>query len=606
MFRKNLGRFWPLWGGLSLAGAMVPLYILLGLLGNRLGGTSTMPEEFAYCLYQAVTVFAPAFIACYAILCAMAVWGYLYNGRSVGLMHTLPVDRTCLFVTNTLSGLVMVLIPFAVVGLLLCLIALFWGFFDLTAVVVTALAVLLLSVLFFGMATLCAMLTGHSFVLPAFYLLLSFLAPLLYTLVFSLAQTFLMGISMEGLGVSAAFSPIIQIYESFRAYSEHLADGGMRYSLSGMGVVALYGLAGVALLALAWFLYRRRQSESAGDVVAFRWLRPVFRYGVALLSGLTLGRLLYELLWALLFQQGGYADLIPMCVCMAATGVLGYYAASMLLEKSLRVFRRSWPGVAAVCTGAVLLCALVSLDPLGSEQWVPEPEEVSQVTLRDWAVNLDLDAADPELVRQVVGIHRAIVEDRDYVRAIRGNTYLPGEPASRYLRFVYRLKDGREVNRYYNLWVTAERAEDPDTYDGRMLALYNDLAVIRSRVSLPEDAEIMYCHFYNYGGNVSVNDCALSDEETRLLCDALLQDAGAGNVPGYELFNERTPRYWNTGIEIQYRTWEDRDGAPAYYGQSIRIDLYPTMAYTLRTLEEIGCLTQGDLAELDAALREDG
>ena len=57
----------------------------------------------------------------------MAVWGYLYNSRSVGLMHTLPVDRTGLFVTNTLSGLAMMLIPYAVVGAFSCLIALFWG-----------------------------------------------------------------------------------------------------------------------------------------------------------------------------------------------------------------------------------------------------------------------------------------------------------------------------------------------------------------------------------------------------------------------------------------------------------------------------------------------
>ena len=141
LFRKNLGRFWPLWGCVSLAGAMLPLYVLLALLGDRAGGSVT-PEDFTNVLYQSVTIFAPGFIAAYAILCAMAVWGYLYNSRSVGLMHTLPVDRTCLFVTNTLSGLAMVLVPFAVVGLLLCLISLFWGFFDLMAVVNTVLAVL--------------------------------------------------------------------------------------------------------------------------------------------------------------------------------------------------------------------------------------------------------------------------------------------------------------------------------------------------------------------------------------------------------------------------------------------------------------------------------
>ena len=32
LFRKNLSRFWPLWGGLSLVGAMFPLYMALFLM----------------------------------------------------------------------------------------------------------------------------------------------------------------------------------------------------------------------------------------------------------------------------------------------------------------------------------------------------------------------------------------------------------------------------------------------------------------------------------------------------------------------------------------------------------------------------------------------
>ena len=73
-------------------------------------------RDFGYALYATDVYAVPAVTAGYAILCAMAVWGYLYNSRSVGLMHTLPVDRTGLFVTNTLSGLAMMLIPYAVVG----------------------------------------------------------------------------------------------------------------------------------------------------------------------------------------------------------------------------------------------------------------------------------------------------------------------------------------------------------------------------------------------------------------------------------------------------------------------------------------------------------
>ena len=602
LFRKNLGRFWPLWGCVSLAGAMLPLYVLLALLGDRAGGSVT-PEDFTNVLYQSVTIFAPGFIAVYAILCAMAVWGYLYNSRSVGLMHTLPVDRTCLFVTNTLSGLAMVLVPFAVVGLLLCLISLFWGFFDLMAVVNTVLAVLLLAVLFFGLATLCAMLTGHVFVLPVFYALLNFLATLLEALVASLAETFLIGVGFDGPGNFVFLSPLIQIYERFHAVSERLSSNEWTSYLTGMGTVALYGLVGLALLALSWLFYRQRQSESAGDVVAFRWLRPVFRYGVALLSGLVLGRLLYELLWALLFQQGHYADLIPMCLCTAAAGIVGYYAASMLLEKSLRVFRRSWPGVAAVCAGTVLLCTLTRMDIFGAERWVPDLDEVAQVTLRD--ASLTFTTEDTQLIEQVIAAHQAIVADRDYIRSISDSdpTFHVGVRETRYVRLTYQMKNGQRVRRVYQLWVTAERAAAPGTFDSQLAALYSNPAAIRQQVEIPAGANIVGGYVYNsWGSSGAMSDGELTDKDAQRFYDALIQDADAGNIPGLSLLGGGVPRYVDLGAEFEYEVWDDL--ANASYRRYSRVDLFPTMTNTLQVLEELGVFTAAELAEMDKAMQE--
>lgn len=47
----------------------------------------------------------------FGLLSAMAVFSYLYNSRSVGLMHTLPLKREGLFLTNYLSGLSCFLLP---------------------------------------------------------------------------------------------------------------------------------------------------------------------------------------------------------------------------------------------------------------------------------------------------------------------------------------------------------------------------------------------------------------------------------------------------------------------------------------------------------------
>ena len=73
LFKKDLSRFWPLWGGVTLAGCLIPLYLLLELMSHT-GPIKDLSLDFVRLLYGAVTAFAPAFIMCYAILCAMVVW----------------------------------------------------------------------------------------------------------------------------------------------------------------------------------------------------------------------------------------------------------------------------------------------------------------------------------------------------------------------------------------------------------------------------------------------------------------------------------------------------------------------------------------------------
>ena len=375
LFRKNLTRYWPLWGTAALLGCLPPLYLLLGLLSDPRADVS--PGEFAAGLYSVTAEVVPILTFFYAIMAAMAVWGYLFSPRSVGLMHALPIDRNGLFVTGTLSGLAMLLIPYAVTGGLVCLIALAWGFLDIGAVCVTAAAVVFMNLIFFGIATLCAMCTGHQLALPALYVAVNFFAVAAELLIRWVSSGLLFGVSqVSGDSLLEFLSPMSYLagHLNDRYYT---GEAGERiFYLEGFGAAALYGLAGLVLLGLSWALCRRRKSERAGDVVAFRWLRPLFRGAMAAIGALGLGPLLYMLVWESFFQRGHYTDPVPMASCMALTGLVGYYAASMLLEKSLRVFRGSWKGAVSVCLAAAALCAGLALDPLGISSWVPEAEDI--------------------------------------------------------------------------------------------------------------------------------------------------------------------------------------------------------------------------------------
>ena len=391
LFRKNLTRFWPLWGLASFIGALFPLAVLLDMVHR--GWNVLSAPDFTGMYYDAVSA-VPVINLVYAALCAMAVWSYLYNARSVGLMHTLPIRREGLFLTNFLSGLSMTLIPYAVTGVLCVVVSLCGGAFDVKGLAVTVLAVLGESFFYFSSATFVAFITGNAFTMPPLYALLHFLAVLLDWLISSFAQGFIFGFSTYYTGVVEWLSPTVYLVNNVRCARQYVEvqqtfPDGTPYTsrlltsadLESFWLIGVYALVGLALAALALILYRRRRSETAGDVVAVGWLRPVFRYGVAGLCALLGGQFLYSLFWYG-FQQGEYYDTLPMVVCLLAAGAIGYYGASMLLAKAFKVFRGSWKGLGIVLAGCALVCCVLHFDLLGVADRVPEASQIQTLEIR--------------------------------------------------------------------------------------------------------------------------------------------------------------------------------------------------------------------------------
>lgn len=598
LFRKNLSRTWPLWGGVSLVGSLAPLYLLLALASQEIGRTAS-PQDVATALYQAVTLLVPGVSFVYAALCAMLVWNYLFSARAVGMMHALPIDRTGLFITNTLSGLAMALIPYVIVGGLTCLAALTAGGFPVTAVLQAVLAVLCMTVLFFGIATLCAMVTGSLFAMPIFYALANFLSLLLDSLVRSMSQTFLVGITGAGSSpVMGWLSPLTYIYSVF-GFQRVWEDGALVVQeLHGLGTVAVYGLVGIALLAASWLLYRLRHSESAGDVVTFRWLRPLFRLGVALLSALTLGWLLYIALWGPFFQRGIYADAVPMAVCLSLGGALGYYIASMLLDKSLRVFRGSWKGILTVCAACAVLVLCMRLDVTGAERRVPELDQVSAISagISGNMPTLQVDAlAEPELAERILDLHRAVAEDADYIRSA-GN---PSDSEGRiHLNLNYTLQDGSTLHRTYSLPLTRARAAEADTYDAKALAMATDRTLWLRSKEIPRGYRMV-------GAEVCLStdsaDTWLEGADARRLHEAAIADLAAGR--GLETPSK--PEEFFRGEVSTAATVETHQAlgtlqfelvdVESSLSRSIRLDLTADMTGTLAVLKDLGLLP-GELA----------
>ena len=623
LFRKNLSRYWPLWGLASFGGAMFPLAMLLELLHNGFRFWSPLETRQAY--YTVLSYGVPVISIVYAILCAMAVWNYLYNARSVGMMHTLPVRREGLFVTNVLSGLTMMAIPYAVTGVLLVLVTMLFGGFEPVGVLVTVLGVMGESLFFFGLATFCAFIVGNVFMLPALYGLLNFIAVLTDFMVNLLAQGFCFGLNSSYSGTVEWLSPVVYLIQKISPNSTYETQwvtdrlGGQRYETSVLTsvtlengwLIAAYAAAGAALLGLAWLLYRRRRSESAGDVVAVGWMKPVFRYGCAVYAAILGGRLLYALLWES-FQNGQYFALLPMILCMIAGGAVGYYAASMLLAKTPRVFKTTWKGMLAVALGCAALCGAMKYDLFGVTRRVPAPDSVKLVNVYAAGSNYYLTPGkDDDLIAEVRTLHQTIIDDKDYIMSTaegrsvymetEEDSYTIGAPATESVstsvssfantsvRFTYMLNSGLKVERRYNLYLTQNRMDQEGTYDYLLDQLINSPEMRQKRIRWRDEGfQMTEAWFETWSGGGT-----LGSREAGLLLDAVAKDAENGDWGVYNWFlADNDADNYDLRIQFEYKLPESQFNR---IHDTIRINVKEGMTETIRALKDLKLITDADL-----------
>lgn len=607
LYVKNLTRYWPLWGLTAFFGALVPISGIMMYLNGDLRGLDAL--DFAEAYYGAVAYFAPVALLFYAILCAMAVWSYLYNARSVGMMHTLPISREGLFVTNFLSGITMVAIPWAVVAVLCVILTLMCKSFSAVPLFVTILCIFGEGVFYFASATAAAFVTGNAFALPLLYFLFHFLAPMLDFLITQFSANMIFGLqSRVYTGVVDWLSPTVYIIKNVSpnsTYAERPIPGYpnatesvlQSVTLEKAWIIAVYALVGLALLGVAYALYRYRKSECAGEVIAMRWGRPVFRYGISALFALGGGQLLYVMLFESFDLDANTYRILPLIACMLIAGMIGYYGASMVLAKTLRVFHKGTRrGVWIVAAGCVVLCCVVGFDVLGVARRVPSVDDINYVRLYTANNTYYLfPGEDSGVIEEFRNVQKAIIADKDYIQTQMRNGPGSDTDFSRYtyvtVRVCYYLKNGLTVDRNYHLFLSKVRMAEPGTYDNLLDSFINgtEMKLRRLRFGDPR--------FLIESGNLSVqkrdDGYEFSSRELTEILNAIAADTRAGTWGNYTWFDEDDSTY-----AVSMFFWYSMPTLIEQAGRgsdNIVVRLRPGMTNTIATLKKMGYLTDDDL-----------
>jgi len=298
---------------------------------------------------------------------------------------------------------------------------------------------------------------------------------------------------------------------------------------------------------------------------------------------------------------------VPLAVCMLIAGTIGYYAASMMLAKSLRVFRGSWKGLSLVAAFSVVLCFCLSADVLGIGQRVPAADDIQELTFRAAdnsyyfeAEDVEADAAEAALLEQVLALHAAIAADSDYIvdfidRDNNGERVVPLDEYGNWdysdispynsVRFTYTLKDGTRLERRYNnVPVTRERMEQAGTYDAMLDDLINSMEMRCKRLLMdrPEYEPYSGDVWLDFGSN---NNFSLNDRETAAVLEAVRRDAMAGTWGTYDWFEDNYQTRYAMSIDLNLRSYHD-DG-DWFDHEHLNINVYPGMEHTIAALIDL-------------------
>ena len=461
LLRSDIKRYWPLlFLYVAVWVVILPMQILSASRecdGVAEGIMTVLQLQQHNVIIRSIpaSVVISLLFGCFA---AMAVWSYLMSGRTVGLMHALPVTRTQAFFSHVLSVLGALTAGNVLIFLLTALCSAGFSYVDWAALGTWLLLTELMALFFFALGSLCAMVTGWLLAVPVLYGAMNVIALLLYAVISTMTQMFYFGYSNSDIPEFITWlTPVGRIWDA-------VANGGAqpievqfrepigtqtyhRFQLpaSAFSTCIIYAAVGIALLALVWWLYKKRPSETAGDAMSFRWLQPIARWSIGLCGGLGLGLFLnYVILGS------NFAGLL---ICQLVMGVICFFAAQMLLKKKFRIFTSRWwvETLALVLTLlAVTLC--IKLDITGYQHRVPDAEDVTSV--RFDASYADFTTDDPAAVESVISLHRAILEQYDETgERLENRTYLDteGGPTTRYVRVDYQLRNGTSLRREWRV-----------------------------------------------------------------------------------------------------------------------------------------------------------
>ena len=503
LLREQLTRFWPL----ALLALLYYLFVVVLPIGHfvpreqwtsRMFAAGAMMDLLAMRNTNMInaTIVVP-------LITAMCLFSYAFSHKATLAFHSFPINKSQLFVTNMIAGLILMIVPLLLLSFVLLLSPLVvepgylnqhgiwvsWSIRHRATLFPTGLShgdvINSFSVVagFFGRAVV-----AYVFYFILFTLAISVSGNLIVALLMSAVIPFVpMGFYLVGRAfVESYVFGIVPTVRPFRGYDTILfytnptswqhffhhevsvgSDNFFDLARPLHPYLISYILIGAAMLATAYICFQKRRHERAGDSIVFLPLKKVLIFLVSMGGMFICG------VFIMYITQSGRTGLYLGYVIGF---VISFFIAQMIAETSLQVWRKVklLPVYGGVTLGIYLLIiGITHVGMLPVINYVPQRENIAGVLFSDSSTWLFVDdtptdffRSDPEIIDVIVELHERILDDRQNVNHVwqqyaKGPFVAISRPFphnASYLYLAYRMNDGRTISRVY--LIPAEWAND--------------------------------------------------------------------------------------------------------------------------------------------------
>ncbi len=568
---KNITLFWPIWVIYMLFWLLVipaNLAMYFSLDQNNISNVNDIKlgelikSDNLYMKLEGVLEPSMLVVVSFimAAITGMALYNYLFTSKSANWFHSLPVTRGELFTTNVFSGLLFMWVPQFITFIVSVLVCVSNGVGDVKPFAEWLLLSFGVSFLFWSMVTFCAMFAGQLFAVPVYYCVINFI----YMFI-KLVLGFVLSFMGYGLNLTYAvsglprgwLSPMYYLMGHLYVTRSTTAKDSVNYvtgvSITGGKIVALYCIFALVLFIVSAYLYKKRDIESAGDLITFKFVKPIFRWGVGACGGFGLGILLAELFREMNLVRSKHV----LIVLTLVLGIICFFIAEMFVQKKFKVFcKKAWKECGCFCLFIIVSYFAMYGYSSYLQSYIPDADEVKSASLyMDYEIKYTGDKAN-----EFIDLQKEILANQD--------EFEPYNDDGLGVNFTYILKNGKKVVRQYTVPTEGEGLDilktiydlecNPDNY--RQYSMGTDIVgVTGGRLSL-------YDEYLNY-----ISEAEFTPDEAQKVFEGILKDIDAGNIQKYNLgytymlTGDENPKQYSSDLSLEFKLSKDSQAESEEY-----------------------------------------